>query len=155
MDSVTEELFPLKSDEHLLVKGYHEAFLLDRNRVLLRTIQRRPNRNWLAHVCCASVAADGTFALLADDGRTYDAPREVSLYTASGDPVRTIQLPAECLNYCFAYTEEYIVMRLATEIYLTENTGKPRLKFTPAIERFNDNSDGVYACFGTHGDREL
>ena len=62
-----------------------EILLVDRSGRVIRTIARRPDRNWLEWAGPASVAPDGSIAVV-------DAA-SVNLYTAQGDPVRTMHLP--------------------------------------------------------------
>jgi hypothetical protein len=88
----------------LLVTFSDRVQLRDRHDRLLRTIQRRPDENWLRWPMFAAVAPDGSFALATN--RDQDSSRNepplppaVSIYEANGDPVRTVRLPLSVDGY--------------------------------------------------------
>ena len=150
MDRVKHELFALPDGGQLLI-GYHDVYLLDRNAKVRRTIQRRPDRNWLEHPERAAVASDGSFAIIT--GRNYGkAPWQAHLYSPSGDPIRTLEMPVECKSLFFTYTSKYLVIASESEIYLLTNTGEPHLKFSVDAD---DLDAGHWSCFVNKAGREL
>ena len=69
--------------------GYRDAYLLGRDSKVRRTIQRRPDRNWLERPEGAAVAPDGSFAITT--GRNFAKnPWQAHLYSASGDPITNV-----------------------------------------------------------------
>ncbi|HEX5222948.1 MAG TPA: hypothetical protein VFZ59_25550, partial [Verrucomicrobiae bacterium] len=75
------------------------------------------------------------------------------LYSASGDPIRTLEMPPECKSsFSFTYAGKHIVTASDSGIYLLLNTGEPRLKFNAGAD---DLDDGHWRCFVTKAGREL
>jgi hypothetical protein len=151
LDTVKQELHPLPNENQLLVVGYHDAYLLDRNAKVTRTIQRRPDRNWLEYPQQASIAPDGSFAIIT--GRSYgNEPWQVNLYSSTGDPIRMVEMPTGCNGSVFAYTGKHLVTASRSEICLFTNIGEPFLRFSPGIDDFESDS---WECFATKEGREL
>ena len=152
LDEIQEKWYPLPMEGRLLVLGYHEAFIVDNQDKVLQKIQRRPDRNWLEHPQQASVAPDGSFAIVSGEGFSTDRPWFVSLYSPEGEPVRTVPMPAACNKYVFAFTGKYLVSCTKTEICLFSASGEPILTFPYPPEQ---QEEPWWTCFGTQGGREL
>ncbi len=105
LDNIKERWCPLPVNSRILVVGYQNAFIADAQGTVQRKIQRRPDGMWLEHPDSASVAPDGSFAIVSG-GSLWKTLFFLSLSSADGDPVRAIILPATCLDYCFAYHRE-------------------------------------------------
>jgi hypothetical protein len=75
----------------LVAMRYADVRLIDSAGKVLRTINRRPDGNWLEHPWAIALAPDGSLAILAlpSRGRNVSA----NLYKASGEPIHTILLP--------------------------------------------------------------
>jgi len=155
LDTIKERWFPSPTASNLLVLGFHDAFLVDQNDNVIRTIQRRPDRNWLEATEGASVAADGTFAILTGGGYWSKTSWQVNLYTPNGNPIRTISMPAECMNFCFAYTGTLLATRTERDICLFRATGEPLLKYSPPETEFKDVHHQQWECYSTFEGREL
>ncbi len=152
LDSITENWYPLPFEGRLLVLGYHAAFIVGRDDKVIRTIQRRPDGNWLENPELASIAPGGSFAIVS--GRGFYAKRTwfVNLYSPVGDPVRTITMSAACMDSCFAYTGKHLVTRTESDVVLFNDRGEPVLGFRPPMDGFKDDT---WECFATLGGREL
>ncbi len=75
----------------LVTLRYEDVRLIDPAGKLLRTINRRPDGNWLERPHAIALAPDGSMAILA--GRSRGREVSANLYKANGDPIRTISLP--------------------------------------------------------------
>jgi hypothetical protein len=95
IDSIREELLP-RPDGSFLMLGYHDAFMLNSLGDIARKISRREDRKWLAYCRDGSVAPDGSFAIVSAQGFYSRVDWPVTIFTAGGDPIRTIVLPAAC-----------------------------------------------------------
>jgi sugar lactone lactonase YvrE len=155
LDGVKEHWFALPQPPQFLVVGYHNAFLVDEDGKVARTIQRRPDRNWLDITRGASVAADGSFAILSGGGYWSREPWHVNLYSTTGDPVRMVTMPVGFMDSCFAYTGRHLATRTESELCLFKATGEPLLKFSPPVDDFNEIRYQRWACFASLGGREL
>lgn len=153
LDDVTQELYSIANRKEMIMIGYHDVFIVDEEGNPARTIQRRSDRNWLANPDRASVGADGSFAILTRDrGYWRKTPWDVNLYSATGDPLRTVTLPAACMDSCFAYSGKYLATRTKSEICVFGATGEPVGKFSPAWDDFKSER---CECFATFEGREL
>lgn len=131
------------------------AFLVEGDGKVIRSIERRPDRNWLDVTRDASVAPDGSFAIVTGGGYWYKKSWLVSLYSAAGNPVRILSFPAACMDFCFAYTGKYLATRTENDICLFDATDEPVLKFSPAVDGFNEVRTQRWLCFATMGGTEL
>jgi hypothetical protein len=150
VNSVSQKLYPLSDGGQLMV-GHHDAYLLGRDSKVRRTIQRRPDRSWLEYPDSAAVAPDGSFAVTTCRNYAKDL-WQAHLYSASGDPIRTLELPPECGTFFFTYTGKHLVVGSGSEVYLLTNTGEPHLKFSAGAD---DLDAGYWKCFVTKAGREL
>jgi hypothetical protein len=149
VDDITEKWHPLP-DGNILVAGLQEAFIVNQKDRVIRTIQRRPDQNWLEYLKQTSIAADGSFAILSVAVRRDSSPF-VSIYTDAGEPARAFPVPEAPFD-CFAYTGKHIVLRVKDELWLVSPTGEPELRFRPDAAGFKE---GSCACFAVAGGREL
>jgi len=153
LDAVTEDWFPLPNGREILVIGYHDAFVINGEGKVRRTIQRRPDNTWLEHPNRASIGADGSFAILTrGGGYWHKTPWDVNLYSAAGDPVRIVTLPAACMDFCFVYTGKHLATRTDTDVCLFSASGEPILKFSPEWKDFKTER---CECFAPFDGREL
>lgn len=152
LDDIKELLYPLPSGKNHLIVGYQNAFLVDPVGRTLRTIERKPDRKWLARPERASVAPDGSFAIVTGGGHYRNQSWQINLYDSSGKPMRTVLQPPDCMDSCFVFTGKYIVTRTKTEICVSDDHGKPVQKFAPAMDGFDTDS---WECFSTNGGREV
>ena len=96
-------------------------------------IERRPDGRWLKNLYQASVAPDGSFALLAGgsyaEGRI--SPPAVHLFSAAGEPLRTVRIPveSETLPY-IAYDGERLVYVDECVVHVYDHEGAPVGRFS-------------------------
>jgi hypothetical protein len=81
----------------LVAARYQDVRLIDAEGKVLRTIERRPDGNWLEQPRAVALAPDGSIAILASPTRAGET--SVNLYKANGDPIRTIVLPDDVRQY--------------------------------------------------------
>lgn len=97
----------------------------------------------------AVVAADGSMAMLVfdvDDNVRQDA---VDLYSANGDPIRTIQLPRPSKNYTgIAYDGERIVIAGNREILTLDRTGDNMRRWSLTEPAVTESRWGTYIMPG-------
>jgi len=74
------------------------------------------------------------------------------LYSADGDPIRTVILPATCMDYCFAYTGGFLASSTESAICLFTPKGEPVLSFECELEKLKEHS---WTCHSTKVGQEL
>lgn len=151
LDNIKERWYPLPVNDRTLVVGYQDAFIVDADGKVRRKIQRRPDGMWLEHPDSASVAPDGTFAIVSG-GSLRGTHFFVNLYSADGDPIRTVVLPDNCMAHCFAYTGKYLATCTESAICLFTPTGERLLSFEYPLEKLKEH---WWTCYSTKGGREL
>ena len=109
---------------------------------------------WLERAERASVAADGSIAVLAHAPSLPGEPYTVNVYTAEGEPVRTTPLPAS-IKWHFpkiAYDGKHLVLAQDIQIIAFNSAGEVvgRLTPLPVEER-----DSEWTLFLTRDGREL
>ncbi len=87
LDSIRQDWHLQPGTANRWVVTYENVLLADRAGTILKTIDRCPDRKWLEYPGEASVAPDGSLAVVARSA--------VNLYSATGDPIRTIPIPAQ------------------------------------------------------------
>ena len=91
---VCDEWFFRPDSRERVVLGYERAFLYDVGGNRTRTLERRADSLWLANPFDAAVAPNGTFAILARSHTGGQSPApSVTLFSAAGDAVKTLELP--------------------------------------------------------------
>ncbi|HWQ92846.1 MAG TPA: hypothetical protein VN673_14310 [Clostridia bacterium] len=150
LDTVRERWYPLPANNRILAVAYQAAFIVGEDGNVQRKIQRRPDGNWLEYPKSASIAPDGSFAIVS--GNSLGGPRFfVNLYSADGEPIRTIVLPTNCVEHCFAYTGKYLVTCTESAICLFTSLGEPVLSFEYPLEKLNSH----WSSYSTKNGREL
>ena len=152
LDVISERWYSLPGEGKRLVLGYQATWVVNGYDKVIAMIRRRPDGKWLDGSDRASVATDGSFAIIVGAARGDGPIWTANLYTASGDPIRTVKLPAACERYFFTYTGKYLITRTTSEVCVFDNQGIPVLKFAPSVPDFANNS---WACFTSMGGREF
>lgn len=91
---VSQKWYPQPRTGARWVVGYRDAYLVDRDGKVERRIERSADRRWLHVPGTASVAADGSIAILSDG---WGDPR-ISTFAADGTPLATWAVPRQVLG---------------------------------------------------------
>ena len=135
LDEISEEWYAQPGTKGRWVLGYQKVYLIAGNGAVARTIMRRADGFWLEDPHTASVAADGSIAILSISGgvRLHGGELAVSLYSPQGEPIRTFALPSS-VKWSFpriAYDGKRVVVAEAKAIVLFDASGKTVGRFTP------------------------
>lgn len=132
-----ERWYPQPKTGRSWVLGDEKVFLVEATGAVARTIARRADGFWLVSPEDASVAADGSIAVVSrQDGRGADDEVLVSLYGPAGEPIRTFPLPSgiEWLSTRIAYDGERLVVVGDKGIVLLGRSGEVIGQFPPPPE---------------------
>jgi hypothetical protein len=135
LDEISERWYAQPGTDRRWVTGYEKVYLIDSKGTVIRTIARRADGVWLDHPGRASVAADGSIALVSGSkrARLNGGGLAVSLYSPQGDPIRTFNLP-ESVKWHFpdvAYDGKRVVLTGEKAIVIFDTLGKAIGRFTP------------------------
>jgi hypothetical protein len=92
LDQVSQEWYAQPGTGRTWVVGYDALFLVGADRTVVRSIVRAPDGTWLREMGPAGVASDGSIALATGNEWSGSALR-LHVYSAAGDPVRSLDLP--------------------------------------------------------------
>lgn len=108
-DWIREEWYCKPADPGIWAIGYQELRLLDGDRNILKTINRRPNNEWLGITSAAAVAPDGSLAIVTEtrDG-LMGGPVQLCIYNPDGTP-RTMFALDQVRHVRIAFTGRYAV----------------------------------------------
>lgn len=148
LDRVREQWYPLPAGDRTLVLGYRDAFIVDSEGKVVRKIQRRADGNWLEEVDRASVAPDGSFAILTREVTRDNQIYRANTYSSDGEPIRTFRLPDARWKNCFAFTGKYLITGTESEICIFKASGAPLRSFKYPLECW-------WTGFSAHEGREL
>jgi hypothetical protein len=135
----------------LVALRYNDVRLVDPAGKVLRTIDRRPDGNWLELAQAVALAPDGSFAILA--GRTRERSVSANLYKASGEPIHTILLPEAVGPFPrIAYDGKHLVVAGDSVLLIFDGSGKSVARCDPPLKV----PDGMfYYPYLLPGGREL
>lgn len=131
LDDVSEERYPQNVAGRMLVLGYQAAFLVNQIGKTVRTIERRPNRDWLDRVEAAAVASNGAFAILASATGEYSSEQSINIYSAEGEPIRTIALGEHSLLLS-GFDGVHVVLRKEGDTIIRDSRSNQAQSFTVA-----------------------
>lgn len=134
-----------------LLLDYEQAHLVNSTGQTIRSITRRPDGNWLERPHRASVAADGSFAVVAQNS---DRPGvTVNIYEPNGDPIRTVAMPTSVGPFpSIAYDRRGLVASGEGGLVVFDSAGAPIQSFSPS-DRRDANAD--WHLFFVRGTNEL
>lgn len=134
-----------------LALAYEQAYLVSPTGKTLRSINRRPDGSWLERPYRASIAPDGSFAILAQNS---DRPgTAANLYKRDGAPVRTITLPDAIGRYPeIAFDGRRLVVAGNGLLIVYDGQGVPLQMFSTGSKK---NPDDNCRPFLAPGGREL
>ena len=120
-----------------LALGYEEAYLVNPAGKTIRTIKRRPDGNWLVGPHHASVAPDGSFAIVT----YFQTPVTVNIYKADGEPVRTVTMPPSLGSIPnIAYNSKRLVAAGSGYLVIFDSSGSPIQSFRSASKGAEDEA---------------
>lgn len=132
-DPIRETWYASRRPGERLIVGQRRAFLVDAEGEVRHEIERRPDGRWLKNLYQASVAPDGSFALLAGGGleERMSTPPAVFIFSAAGEPLRTIRIPvaSETLPH-MAYDGLRLVYVDECVALVFDHLGEPIGRFT-------------------------
>lgn len=132
----------------LVAMGDQDVRLIDSAGKTLRTIDRRPDGNWLQRPRGLALAPDGSMAILA--GPTHEGETSVNLYKASGEPICTIVLPEIVRRYPrIAYDGNRLVV-VDRAIVIFDALGKPLARYDFPLKMPQGKFYGPYLLPGRH-----
>lgn len=111
----------------------HHITSVDAEGKMLRTIERRPDRNWLDVVSGAMVAPDGSLAVASESG-AWPAESNgwaLSLYAADGEPLRVLPQTDDVSKRHFAYDGRHLVLWEGTDLVVRSAGGDEIARFVP------------------------
>ncbi|MBI2841520.1 MAG: hypothetical protein HYX75_24655 [Acidobacteria bacterium] len=125
-DESRRELIGSIGNDRLLMLAYDKIYIVDGSGKAIRTIEKQPDGRWLGHLQSASVAPDGSFAVLVHHGDSLEVDScAVNIYTAAGAPIRTVNI-----ERAFAYSSLLFGGNLALvsnngDLWFLDSTGRP------------------------------
>ncbi len=136
LDKFSEEWHFKPGSQERWVTASAELYLVGADAEVIRTIRRRPDRNWLEDLDCLGVAPDGSVAVVAMPDNWYldkDGDPTINLYTSHGEPIRTFAVPTgDRWISGVAFNGEYVVASLYSQkLLIFTADGSPVGEFTP------------------------
>ena len=138
LDDIHEDWYCQPGTDHRWVLGYEKVYLVDGAGKAIRTVARRADRLWLERPETASVAPDGSIAVVSRAkgailGARGEDPIAVSLYSPQGEPIRTFTLPSSIAWSVarLAYDGQRVVVVGEKEVFLFDVSGKVVGRFNP------------------------
>jgi hypothetical protein len=118
---------------NFVAKHFQDVSLIDPAGKTLRTIDRRPDGNWLDMPHAVALASDGSIAIVANHTRTGGIT--VNLYKANGDPVCTIPLPESAGGFPrIAYDGRRLIVAGDALFLIFDETGRPLWRSQPPLQ---------------------
>lgn len=132
--------------------GHDAVYLVGADGKVLRTIERRPDNNWLERVQTAAVAPDGGLAVTAYDSRAIESRPVLCAYTPSGEPVTTIALPADGYVLRLAFNGRVVVYRQDKSWFVADVASGAVRRLAVDLP---ENPASLWQCFFVAGGDEL
>ncbi len=124
LDQISQDWYFQPRTGNRWVVAYNRIFLVDRAGTVLKSINRCPNEDWLGATGHASVAPDGSLAVVARGS--------VNLYSATGAGTGTIPIPnaLHSLVTLIAYDGKRVAIAEGKTAVLLDVSGKEKLRFS-------------------------
>jgi sugar lactone lactonase YvrE len=117
LDIISEKWHAQPLGSNTWVVGHQVVYLVDPSGKPLREIRRKPDGDWLESIGVASVAPDGSLAV-ASSSRARER-WDVNLYSAGGEPLRTIAVPIVWPSH-LAFDGKRIVLQGDTDAWILD-----------------------------------
>jgi hypothetical protein len=126
LESSRQQSYAQPGTSRRWVVSHEVVLLVDSSGKLIRRIARRADRKWLESAERASVAANGSIAVVARTPSLANDRYTVNVYTAEGEPARTIHLPVSIHWYFpkIAYDGKHLVLAQHEQIIAFDTTGE-------------------------------
>lgn len=126
--------------------------MINQSGELVRKIDRHPDGNWLEDVDGIKVAHNGEFAVLTTHFNSVPKlPNAISLFSANGDPIRTLVLPNLQRFGGFDFDGESIVVCSPNAIVVYDSQGKAKV----SLDYPGEKKEGTWQVTLTQAGREL
>jgi hypothetical protein len=104
-----------------------DVYLMAPDGETLREVNRRPDGLWLESIHETAMAPDGSLAVVSGDVIwSGQGSRTLNLYTATGEGIRTIELPESLDARLFAYDGENLYLSRPEEVCVLDLQGQPQ-----------------------------
>ncbi len=145
LDSIREDWYLQPGTGNRWVVTYEKIYLVNPAGTLLKTIERCPDRKWLEHPSRASVAPDGSLAVIAQGA--------VNLFSAAEEPIRTIPTPPGLqISYAqIAFNGKWVALASNKVTVLFDSSGQNWRQILPAAPA----RDPAFRLFFAPNGREL
>ncbi len=118
---------PLGITGSFLSEDRSSVSIIKSNGELVRKIERQPDGNWLEDVDGIKVARNGDFAVLTTHFNSVPSlPNSINLFSATGDPIRTLAIPNLQRFAGFDFDGETIVVCSPEAIVLFDSHGNAK-----------------------------
>ncbi len=108
------------------VLGYRTIYLVDAERRVARTIERRPDGAWLERVHAGAVATDGSLAAISGGGDLGSAGSAVlNIYSADGEPVSSVAIGSMAIYARVAFNGTVVAISDPNGLILHDRNGAP------------------------------
>lgn len=144
LDSITEEWHFQPGTGRRWVRCYEKIVLVDATDRVIKSIDRRPNGDWLEKPNSLAVAPDGSLIVADAPFRNSESRPSLNFFSADGEPVRTFPTPAVLARFMkIAYSGAWTAaIGYEGPLVLFDGTGKALVdhevgkKLTPSRHRF-------------------
>jgi len=143
---------PLGNTGHLLFEDLSSVGIIKPSGELVRKIDRQPDGNWLEDVKGIRVGRNGEFAVLTIHFNSIpNLPDSINLFSALGDPIRTLAIPNLQRFAGFDFDGETIVVCSPEAIVLYDSQGKAKV----SLDYPGKKKEGSWQVTLTKAGREL
>lgn len=150
-DRVSEEWYFKPGTHERWIVGYHSIALTDAEGKIIRTIEKRPNGDWLEVTRSAAVASDGSLAVIAvPDEWGMRGPATINVFRPDGEPVATLAHHGEWQPYQIAFNGRVAVTCEGRGVQFHSLDGRPTVYSSfPALP---EKQEYWYVHFSPEGD---
>ena len=141
-DRSLEAWFFRPNGRERLVLSLSAASLFDAKGQHAKLIERRADRQWPDALLHAAFAPDGTFAIFAFTAKRHPADDRgcsVTIFSADGEPIKTIQLPDVIVNAHIALSDTHVAVHAQGSLRLIDRQtwSIRRVDLPPVASAFN------------------
>ncbi len=143
---------PLGITGSFLSEDRSSVSMIKQSGELVRKIERQPDGNWLEDVDGIKVARNGEFAVLTTHFNSVPKlPNSINLFSATGDPIRTLAFPNLQRFAGFDFDGETIVVCSPKAIVVYDSQGKAKV----SLDYPGKKKEGSWQVTLTKAGREL